>query len=156
MKILRSAILVASVAASLATTVMPASAAGAGAFIGTAHINCFGCGTSPGTASLTVEGASTAAPGTAIVSTTPNVTATYTAVEDNDPTTCVISGTATGSTTGAVTVSFNWTRVGAAAVITTSGDINGAGAAVFVVTSPAGIPCRSAVDAVVVGALAGA
>lgn len=115
-------------------------------FLGTANIACFGCGTSSGTASLSATGV---AHGGVIVGGAVN--ATYTVVEDNDPTTCVISGTATGTTTGAVSVSFNWTRVGAVAVITTSGDINGAGLAAFVVTSPAGIPCRSAVTAAVTG-----
>lgn len=131
----------------------PSTAAGAAGFVGTAHVNCFGCGSSPGTATLTVTCVDLGPGGNPCIGT---VYATFIAVEDNDPTTCVISGTATGSTTGVLVVSFNWTRVGAMAVITTNGDINGAGTAAFVITSPIGIPCRSAVDAEIAGWLAGA
>jgi hypothetical protein len=146
-------------ATALGTT--PASAAGAGAFVGTAVIACFGCGTSTGTAALCWIGAYTGPPPTvglgcsAVVTGSPNVTATYTVQEDGGVN-CVITGTATGTTTGAVDVAFNWTRVGAVAVISTTGDINGAGVAAFVVTSPVGLPCGARVQAQVVGAIAGA
>jgi hypothetical protein len=69
--------------------------------------------------------------------------------------TCVVTGTASGKVLGVIDVDFNWTRVGATAVITTSGDISGAGAAVFIVTDPHGNPCGVEVTAEVVGVLAG-
>ena len=43
----------------------------------------------------------------------------------------------------------------ATAVITTAGDINGAGIAAFAVTSPIGLPCGGPVDATVAGSVAG-
>lgn len=114
------------------------------AFTGEAAINCFGCGVSTGTADLTVI--STGGMGSAF--------ATYTVFES--PAQCPVTGSATGSTTGSVVVDFNWTRVGATAVITTTGDINGGGVAAFAVTNPLGNPCGGPVTAAVVGAIAGA
>ena len=114
-----------------------------GAFSGNARIACFGCGVSNGTASLQ------------FLPLLASATATYTV---NEPVgaTCVITGSASGTVTGAVNVSFNWTRVGATAVITTTGDVNGAGVAGFVVTSPVGNPCGGAVTAQVAGVVTGA
>jgi hypothetical protein len=149
-KILRTIGLAAAVAGTVAFGGSPAGAAGAGAFAGDASIDCFGCGTSDCSASLTVGGVVGTAPAVGAAATT-----SCTANEPADVT-CVVSGSASGRVEGSVNVDFNWTRVGAAAVITTSGDINGAGAAVFVVTSPVGNPCGQAVAAKVVGALAGA
>ncbi len=150
--ILRSAIVAAGMATALATSMTPASAdTGAVAFTGTASITCFGCGDSNGTAALTGVGATVEG---GVVN--GSATATYTVHEDNAVgIECVVSGTANGSTTGAVAVNFNWTRVGAVAVITTSGQINGAGVAGFAVTSPVGPPCGGPVQALVVGAIAG-
>ncbi len=121
---------------------------GAAAFTGNAHINCFGCGSSTGTASLSVAG---------IVGTTfvdGSESASFTVVEGTGPT-CVISGSASGSATGALNLSFTWTRLGAVAVVTTVGDIDGAGLATFVVTSPVGNPCGRSADVSVVGSIAG-
>src|SRR6266700_852501 len=110
-------------AAALATTMIPANAtAGAGAFEGTASIGCFGCGTSTGTADLCVTGVEVnAGPviiGPAVCVTgipvvgTPNVHADYTVAEGTGVG-CVVSGTATGTFTGALNGNFTWTRVGA-------------------------------------------
>jgi hypothetical protein len=103
----------------------------AAAFSGTAAIDCFGCGDSAGTAELTVAGDGP---------TLGAAHADYT-VHEGTGTDCVISGAADGTVTGAINVSFNWNRVGAVAQINTSGDLNGSGAAAFVVTGPAGLPC---------------
>jgi hypothetical protein len=148
--ILRTAVVVAGLATAVATSITPASAApGAVAFVGSANITCFGCGDSAGTASLTGVGVVNggAANGSA--------SATYTVHEDTGAG-CIVSGTASGSVSGAVNVDFNWTRVGAVAVISTTGDVNGQGVAAFVVTSPVGNPCGGAVSAEVAGAVAGA
>lgn len=144
----------AALVAVVALGVPPATATGgAVTFDGTTYIDCFGCPARTwGVAQLTVSGA--LANGTALV--TAPVTAYYSAYEDNDPTTCVISGSARGYTTGAVSVDFYWTRVGAWAVIVTSGDVNGYGTALFVVTHPVGIPCQTVgVQARVTGMVVG-
>lgn len=147
-KIMRSAVLtVPAGVAILAGTTGPAYAQGGGTFHGTAHINCFGCGPSSGTATLQVTGAVN---GQAKAEATVNVTYSL-----NEPVaTCPAQGTAQGSFSGAINGTFTWTRVGANAVITTAGDINGAGVAAFA-TTKAGLPCGGAVDAVVAGSVAG-
>jgi hypothetical protein len=131
--ILRSAIVVASLATAVATTGAPASATGVIAFDGTATISCFGCGDKPGTAALTGVGVNNGA------AVSGSASASYT-VHEGTGTGCVVSGAADGTVTGAINVSFNWNRVGAVAVINTTGDINGSGEAAFVVTT-AGLPC---------------
>jgi hypothetical protein len=138
--ILRSAVIAAGLATSVMVGMTGATAdPGAGVFTGSANINCFGCGTSNGKAHLDVTGTVSG-----------GVDATFTV---NEPAaTCPVQGSATGSTTGAVTVNFVWTRLGATAVITTTGQINGAGVAAFVVV---GLPCGGPVTATVAGALAG-
>jgi hypothetical protein len=138
---------------------MPASAdddvAIVAVFTGTAHINCFGCGTSTGTAELAGQDPSVSAEVETDDAELETAHAAYSVQEDGG-TSCVITGTATGTTVGELaTVSFNWTRIGAVAVISTTGEINGAGVAVFVVTSPIGLPCGGPVDATVVGTVAG-
>jgi hypothetical protein len=157
-KVLRTFSLAAAVASSMVFG-GSAGAAGGGAFVGTAHVDCFGCGTSDCDASLTVAGAlvSTAPPGAAPVlggAETGTETAPCTANEPADVT-CVISGTASGKVEGVLNVDFNWTRVGATAVITTTGDIDGAGVAAFHVSSPTGNPCGQEVVADIAGALVG-
>lgn len=143
----------AGLAATVALGVPPAAATGgAVTFDGTAFVWCFGCGTTTGSAELDVSGA--LADGTVLVDAP--VHASYVAQQPNDPITCLITGTAQGTTGGAVSVSFNWTRVGAWAVITTQGDINGMGTALFVITDPIGIPCRTYVWAHVTGTVFGA
>ena len=147
--IMRSAVLAGAAIPAIAIgTTGPAYAQGAGTFHGTAHINCFGCGSSSGTADLKVTGEVN---GTAKVEA--DVTATYTVTEASA--TCPAVGSATGSFSGAVNGTFKWTRVGATAVITTTGDIAGAGVAAFAVTSPVGLPCGGPVNATVVGGVAG-
>ena len=80
--------------------------------------------------------------------------AAYTVTEGTG-TDCVIQGQAFGTTTGAVNTAFTWSRFGAVAIISTTGDINGPGVAAFVVTT-AGLPCGTTnLQAAVVGALAG-
>lgn len=176
-KILRSLGLIAAIVGSVGLGSTPGVAGpGAVAFVGEASIVCFGCGVSSGTAELCAEGyndpdvviAPCADPGQveawaahAIanpVDVNPlpingNVVATYQVVEI--PSQCPVTGSATGSTAGAVEVDFTWTRVGTTAVITTQGDINGGGVAVFEVTDPIGGACGNPVTAVVAGAIAG-
>ena len=155
MKILRNVVLAAAVAGATAMTGTPANAAGAGVFTGVASINCFGCGVSNGSADLWVTGVVGTTPAAAVQGVTPpNAKATFSVTEI--PSQCPVTGSAVGVVTGAVNVGFSWTRVGATAVITTTGDINGGGAAAFAVTSPVGNPCGGAVTAQVVGAVAGA
>jgi hypothetical protein len=166
---MRKALLTTGLAAALAaiTTaigMIPASAVSAGVFEGTATIDCFGCGDSQGTAALCLTGVAADEPDGGVPPTPPpvptpeptlagpsvclpdslgsvggpNVSATYTVHEGTDVD-CVISGSAEGTTTGAVVTSFNWNRVGAVAQINTSSAGNGV--ALFVVTGPAGLPC---------------
>lgn len=156
-KILRNIGLSLAVAGSLGLGTPPASAEDVVVFHGVARINCFGCGTSSGSADLC-----------AIVKAPPyppyicvgiershwDTFATYTVFEA--PGQCPVTGSATGATTGAVAVTFSWTRVGANAVITTAGDVNGGGVAAFKVTEPAGLPCGGPVVATVAGTVAGA
>lgn len=147
--IMRSAVLAGAAIPAIAIgTSGPAYAQGAGVFHGTAHINCFGCGDSSGTAALSVTGEVNG-----VAKTEAAVNASYTLHEDS--LTCPAVGTASGGFSGAVNGSFTWTRVGASAVITTAGDINGAGIAAFAVTSPVGLPCGGPVNATVVGSVAG-
>ena len=151
MKVLRTAS-VAAVLVGMAGLSAPASANGAGHYSGTATIDCFGCGDSFGIASLSFTGVYN---GYAVVS--GPASATYTVNEPAVGPACVVTGTAVGSVTGTLNLTFAWTRIGAAALVTTAGDINGASAAAFRVTSPSGIPCgASNVTADVQGAIAGA
>jgi hypothetical protein len=144
---------VASLAATALSTALstPAASAVPGAieFQAAVRIDCFGCGDSIGSASLctvfvsTPSGASVCAGAmTEFVSVTagPASEATFT-VHEGTGIDCVISGTAEGDVFGAVNVTFTWTRVGAFALISTSGEINGSGVALFVITGPAGLPC---------------
>jgi hypothetical protein len=109
-------------------------------FTGTAHINCFGCGPSTGYADLTVT--TPAGSGT--------VHATFSVNEPANS--CPQTGSASGSFSGYISGTFTWTRTGGTAVIRTSGDINGMGAAGFAVP---GNPCGGPVDATVGGAIIG-
>lgn len=167
-KILRTLGLSAAIVGSVGLGTTPASAVGAGNFIGEASIVCFGCNVSTGTADLCVNGVFVAedVPPTSVPpavtqveceydgdNTVWNVEATYTVIEI--PSQCPVTGSATGSTTGAVNVTFNWTRVGANAVITTTGDIDGGGTASFAVTDPVGNPCGGPVTAAVAGMIVG-
>jgi hypothetical protein len=141
-------------------------------FSGTAHVNCFGCGSSTGTAELCLTGAygtttfaACAYPrfrGTRQLSGGAPAYAEYT-VQEDPGVSCVITGSADGKVysptkaTATITVTFHWLRVGALAVITTGGDITGSGVAAFAVTSPAlpSIPCGGPVDADIAGSIAG-
>jgi hypothetical protein len=137
-----------------ATVLMPVAAPPASAdsvgfieFSGTAYIDCFGCGISNGTADLTVRGV---VGGGVVVSGAEY--AKYTVNEPSLSPQCMVTGTASGTADGAVSVTFNWTRVGANAVVTVTGDVTGAGPATFVVTSPAfGVACGGPVTAHVEG-----
>jgi hypothetical protein len=131
-------------------------------FTGTAHINCFGCGTSTGTATLSGVDPGIGVPdGELDDLAVESATATYT-VQEDPGVSCVITGSADGTTKGELTeVTFHWLRVGATAVITTTGEITGAGVAAFVVTDgpgglpKLGVPCGGPVDATVAGSVAG-
>ncbi|MDQ1705137.1 MAG: hypothetical protein QOF18_1503 [Frankiaceae bacterium] len=148
-RIMRSAVLAGAAVTGIALgTTGSAYAQGAGVFQGTAHINCFGCGSSSGTATLKVTGE---LGGTAM--TQAAVSADYSVTEAAG--TCPAVGSATGNFSGAINGTFTWTRVGATAVITTAGDIKGDGIAAFAVTSPAGLPCGGPVTASVAGSVAG-
>lgn len=162
-KILRSTALVAGSAAAMLIPTTPASAANAAEFNGVANIGCFGCGTygpDGNDANFCVNGTILGITVSGGVYTDPsgaaecNGDATFTVNEPVGPT-CVASGTASGSISvdGVGTTSFNWTRTGAHAVITTGW---GTATAVFHVTSPVGNPCGFAVRAEFSGALAGA
>jgi hypothetical protein len=125
------------VAALGAVPATPASATGAGAFTGTVHINCFGCGLSGGTGHFTLDG--TGAP----------FVASFTV---NEPaSTCPAIGTAEGTFSGAVNGRFTWTRYGTYLDIRTNG-LPGSGH--FVITSPVGNPCGGPVAATVTGTIA--
>jgi hypothetical protein len=152
-RMLRSALVAVMAAASVAigatgSTAGAAVSASGGVFNGTATINCFGCGSSSGSASLKVSGVlhGKAAANKAVF-------ATYTVSEA--AATCPAVGTANGSFSGAISGTFTWTRVGATAVITTAGGIKGAGVAGFAVTQPKGLPCGGPVKAAVAGSVAG-
>ena len=114
-------------------------------FVGTADVNCFGCGVpSPCHAEL------------AIVGVTHSGTAVTTFCTTNEPLLCPLIGTAFGTVVGTsgtaagLALNFNWTRVGAEAVITTSGDSTGFGRATFVL--PLGFRCGAPLnDATIVG-----
>lgn len=124
----------ASVLALLMTGAPPAAASGEGFWTGTAHINCFGCGISNGTAEICYYGVVNGQVGLCQA-----VHATFTV--DEPSSTCPLQGTATGSTTGAVRGNFAWTRVGYVAAYTTTGDVNGPGLAGFLfVGNPCGGP----------------
>lgn len=113
----------------------PASA-GAGAFTGTVHINCFGCGVSAGT------GAFTLFPGGPFW-------ADFWVDEPSAP--CPLVGTAQGRFWGSVNGDFTWTRVGSQLDIRTNG-VPGEGS--FTITSPVGNPCgMTNVEAAVSGTL---
>jgi hypothetical protein len=164
-KILRSAVLVAGIATGLILGSTSANAAGAGVFTGDVSLNGFGVGSSTGEAWLCVVGAF-APPPTVATAVGPctsvtghaasNVHATF---DLNEPSaSCPATGTAVGSVTGAVTGNFTWTRVGAVAVISTSGGSlgTGVGVAAFAVTSPVGNPCNTAAGTTVKATVAGA
>lgn len=141
--ILRSAVLVAGLASTLAITTSANAAPAAAVFSGNAQLDCFGCGDTHGTADLTLTGAPSG-----------SVHADFTANEPGGGL-CLVTGTANGTVEGAINTNFNWTRVGATAVITlgTPGTTTfGAGVAVFVAS---GITCGAAVTATVAGVAAG-
>lgn len=146
--ILRSAVLAATAATAMTMTTAPAHADGAVAFTGTATIACFGCGPSTGSASLSVSGSVNG-------STQVNAAATASFSLNEPSATCPATGSASGSVSGSgFGVTFNWTRVGATAVITTSGDIDGGGSAAFKADSAN--PCGGTnVKATFAGSVAG-
>jgi hypothetical protein len=119
------------------------------AFEGTWVEECFGCGVSPATMNLTVTAGG---PGGIVVG--GQASSSFTAGEPADVT-CVLTGAASGLITGAVDFWFNFTRVGAFAVITTSGDVHGPGTATFTLTSPLGNPCGGPAEAYVTAQLVG-
>ena len=148
---MRNVLRAAALTVALASVPAPAHAdPGAIAFYGVAYIDCFGCGASFGTADLSAYGATA---GRGVIS--GSASATYTTQQPAGPA-CVLTGTATGSVSGAVYVTFGWTRVGALALITTNGEITGTGTATFRVVSPGLlIPCGRPVVAEVIGAISG-
>ena len=135
-------------AALLAPLSLSPSPASAGpiavAFIGTAHIDCFGCGPTSCSASLDLLGG------------THTGTASTTACNASEPggVGCLVSGTANGTIVGTsgtvrgLTLDFNWTRVGPLAVYTLSGNGLGAGEALFIPTS---VTCGAPADATILG-----
>ena len=121
----------------------PASAAGGDAFVGTATVNCFGCGASTGTASLTYP------PG-GINSATANYT-----VNSFPGSTCEVATIFNGAINGAVNRTFQWTLLGAVMVISELEDTRHFdGVGTFVIMA-AGNPCgQTNLNAVVTGVTA--
>jgi hypothetical protein len=147
----RAACLLVAAAATVAAP-DPASAVSAATFTGTAHVVCFGCGTSSGTATLTVVGVVNR-----VVVTGP-ATASFDTVEPAGAT-CVITGFAEGDVVVQTVVGpqrsrLFWTRLGAVALITLP-DWRANGTTTFTVTSPVGNPCGGPVTAAISGAFAG-
>ena len=135
---------IAAAAAAVGVTAAPASAEGALVLTGSAEIACFGCGASQGSAQLTVAGVHD---GTVIAG---PITARYVAQEGGGAT-CAVSGVAQGSYSGVLSGEFSWTRVGAVAVVSLTGEHNGAGVVGFLVTSPLGAPCGQPITATLAG-----
>jgi hypothetical protein len=134
-------------AAALCLPATPASAQGVGAFTGTVHLDCFGCGVSNGTASMTYVEA-----GTSVIA----LGSRNAAMNVRSPIlgSCLVESTMNGDIAGVVNREFHWTVLGAVLVVTEwEADRAYWGAGTFVITSPVGIPCGSQVDAVVVAAL---
>lgn len=139
--ILRNAVLAAGVASIAVTGMQPASANhGSVRFTGTATIAKFGQGASTCKADLKVTG-------TVHGHTLTDVDAEVSCTLNEPPSTCPVTGTASGTVTAtaddgtALSIDFTWSRVGATASISTTGDLVGSGAAAFKVTSPVGNPC---------------
>jgi hypothetical protein len=156
--VLRTAGLVAALAGSLAVTAPPAAAdEGVFPFFGTIHSNCFGCGSATGSGYVCVVTPDGAAcvyyPRARRAGITYNTSLNFT---ESEPTGvgCLLTGSASGTATGAINVTFSLTRLGSFFVITTSGDVNGAGVGALQVTSPLGVPCGGPVDAQIAGSIA--
>jgi hypothetical protein len=149
----RWAAALAATAASLVVVLTPQSAdASAGGTVqGTMHFNCFGCGTTSGSADLRINGQIA---GRQYIQA--RVTATFTAYES--PLTCPTIGNAQGSFSGAWSGTFTWTRTGASVMVTTVGDVNGVSTLALVPVKPvvSVSPCGQALDLMVVGTFAGA
>ncbi len=126
------------------------AAPGAPTYTGVDHVTWFGCGPTTGAADLCLTGCfrGSVRLGCTVAH------ATFTAQECTGVD-CVISGTATGSVTGGIALSVNWTRLGALAVVTTTGDVNGARYAALEVVGPSGLPCGGPLDARFAGFLVG-
>jgi hypothetical protein len=118
------------VAAVLCGPATPARAAvGAFEFDGRATVACFGCDSSSGTATLCVTGV---ANGEVLVPCAA-VDVQFTAFEPaGGLLDCWSVGTADGTFSGALNGRFIWTRLGAVAVLSFVGDVNGDGVAAFV------------------------
>jgi hypothetical protein len=129
-------------------------------FNGTMSFDCFGCGTSGGSVRggsfcvVSKDSAACAYPRGEQALFGSNTSADYVANEPADVT-CIITGSASGYMWGALNVDFNWTRMGHVFIITTSGDVNGAGTGVFQVIEPMGIPCGQPAVGYLVGEIAG-
>ena len=146
---IRPAAAIAATIGAVCMSPVPASAQSlnGGGFHGTAHINCFGCGPSTGSAFLKFSGA---VDGRAIAE--GSATASYSVWEDLQM--CAATGRAAGYFTGAIDGTFTWTRSGAVAIITTQGDVNGVGIALFS-TRRVGLVCGSTIDADIAGSVVG-
>lgn len=145
MRGLRTLAVAAVTASTVALGGTPAHAATAVRFEGDAYIACFGCGATSGTADIWVTGVlDNTVVGPAVYGLTPpNARASFSAHQPSE--TCPLTGTATGTVTvltsnGQRSMSFNWTRVGSEAVVTTTNPA-AVGRATFFVTSPVGNPC---------------
>ena len=117
------------------------------AFEGAWHEDCFGCDMpAPGNAALTVTSA-----GTTYVEVGSPATATFVAAESSGVL-CLVTGSAYGTISGAIDLYFNWTRLGAFAVLTVGGDFVGTGTGTFFTTATV---CGGPIDAHVTAQLAG-
>ena len=149
---LRNAVVAgAAVATTLAGTAPAFATNGVLSFDGEVYIDCFGCDVTTGRADLRLTGLIGAVP---LLRAT--AAAEFVADQPRGDLNCMHTGSATGSVNGPVDLEFNWTRIGMFAVISTTGDINGAGTAALTVVDPIGVvPCGGFVRAVVVGGVIG-
>jgi hypothetical protein len=142
-------------AAVLVASLQPGASAEEGVypFEGTMSADCFGCGTSAGHGEHCVvsKDSSVCVYHRALHS--PNTWSEFTTNEPGG--TCPVTGSASGYMYGALNVDFTWTRLGNVLVITTAGQVNGAGTAVVHITEPVGNPCGGPVTMLVVGQISG-
>ncbi|HEU0131487.1 MAG TPA: hypothetical protein VFQ85_10925 [Mycobacteriales bacterium] len=150
---MRRTLAAAAAAVALATPALtpPARASRGGVVVLTCalHYRVWGVGTASGTGECSAE--SVTAGGSVV---TGSVHLSFTVAWSGI---CPASGALyTGTATGVTNVNFVITRRADTGVVTTTGDVNGAGYAKFLVTSPVGNPCGAPADETVVITIAGA
>jgi hypothetical protein len=174
-RILRTVGLAAAIAGTLGLGLPPAAASGGVySIVGDGWEDCFGCGTTDGYGTLCVSGSSSNGEAAACVyqpnaraasafDFIPNESMEYTAVEGDLRTSAaagpvclgLVTGTASGVMYGVIHVYFNWVRLGDSLLITTFGDVNGAGVGTFTIVGPLGNPCGQSVEFRITAEIAG-